>query len=98
MTNKTGYMYIIEDRDEIFIEGTRVTVGHIIRSLDFGKKSSTLDIEAIVSMYSPGYLTPAKLYSALAYFYDNKEKVISSLREGVPEGFVLDKKGSYVLR
>lgn len=58
---------------QAIIEGTRIAVWHIVGY--YYKVGMT--VEEILAEWE--YLTPAQLFSALAYYHDNKEE-IDSLR------------------
>lgn len=51
------------------IEGTRIAVWHII---DYYYKAG-MSVEEIIAEWD--YLTPSQVFSALAYYHDNKEEV-----------------------
>jgi uncharacterized protein (DUF433 family) len=51
------------------IEGTRIAVWHIV---DYYYKAG-MSVEEIVAEWD--YLTPAQVFSALAYYHDNKQTV-----------------------
>ena len=51
------------------IEGTRIAVWHII---DYYYKVG-MSVEEILADWD--YLTPAQVFSALAYYYDHKEEI-----------------------
>src|SRR2546427_11290033 len=59
---------------ESIIENTRIAVWHIV---DYYYKTG-MSVEEILTDWD--YLTPAQVFSALAYYHDNKEE-IDSLRE-----------------
>lgn len=94
----TLYRYIVEESGDAFIEGTRISVAEIAVTLEFGARVNESDIERIVKLYPEGYLSPAKIYSALAYFYDNREIVMRTIRDKPDSYFVRDGKGVWVHR
>ena len=51
------------------IEGTRIAVWHIV---DYYYKSG-MTVEEILAEWD--YLTPAQVFSALAYYHDNQEEI-----------------------
>ncbi len=54
---------------EAIIEGTRIAVWHVV---DYYYKVG-MSVEEILADWD--YLTPSQVYSALAYYYDNKEEI-----------------------
>ncbi len=95
---KTIYNYIFEDEaGEAFLEGTKISVAQIVRTLEFGHKATLSDLQNILALFPIGYLTLAKMYSAMVYYQDNKLKIESQLRSLIPEGFTKDKYGNYVM-
>ena len=51
------------------IEGTRIAVWHIV---EYYYKTG-MSVEEIVAEWD--YLTPAQIFSALAYYHDNREEI-----------------------
>ncbi len=54
---------------EAIIKGTRIAVWHIV---DYYYRAG-MSIEEILADWD--YLTPAQVFSALAYYHDNKEEI-----------------------
>ncbi len=76
--HKTAYPHIVKtdgvNGGAATIEGTRIAVWHVVGYYyELG-----MSVEAIVMDWD--YLTPAQIFSALAYYHDNKEE-IDKLRE-----------------
>lgn len=69
----TGYPHIVKIDGvcggEATIEGTRIAVWHII---GYYYKVG-MSVEEILSEWE--YLTPAQVFSALAYYHDNKDEI-----------------------
>jgi len=76
--HETSYPHIVKVDGvcggESIIENTRIAVWHIV---DYYYKTG-MSVEEILTDWD--YLTPAQVFSALAYYHDNKEE-IDSLRE-----------------
>jgi uncharacterized protein (DUF433 family) len=72
-TAPTSYPHIVKAQgvcgSQATIEGTRIAVWHIV---DYYYKAG-LSAEDILSEWD--YLTAAQVFSALAYYHDNKEEV-----------------------
>lgn len=60
---------------EAIIEETRIAVWHIV---DYFYKAG-MSVEDILADWD--YLTPAQVFSALAYYHDNKEEIDRQRRE-----------------
>ena len=96
MVSKTEYKHVVIDSTgDAFIEGTRISVAEIVATLDFGKALEERIVQ-LVQHYPQNYLTNAKIYSALAFFYDHKEQVLASLGTSPPKGFTKDKYENWV--
>ncbi len=54
---------------EATIEGTRIAVWHLV---DYYYKAG-MSVEEILAEWN--YLTPAQVFSALAYYHDNQEEI-----------------------
>ena len=76
--HETAYPHIVivdgVSGGELIIENTRIAVWHIV---DYYYKTG-MSVEEILADWD--YLTPAQVFSALAYYHDNKEE-IDRLRE-----------------
>lgn len=95
---RTAYRHVVVDETgEAFVEGTKICVARIANNLNFGE---VLDgkIEELCRNYGPGYLTPAKIYSALAYAHDNREEIMKDLSGSPPPGFKKDEKGNWAYK
>lgn len=70
---RTAYPHIVKVEGvcggEAIIEGTRIAVWHVV---GYYYKVG-LTAEEIVAEWD--YLTPAQVFSALAYYHDNKEEI-----------------------
>lgn len=96
--NKTEYRHVVKaESGEAFVEGTRIPVVVVANTLDFG---AALDskVKELCDLYPPGYLTPSKLYSALAYAHDHQVEIQEALARDPPPGFVRDAKGNWVYK
>jgi uncharacterized protein (DUF433 family) len=75
----TSYPHIVKVEGvcggEAIIEGTRITVWHIIGYY----YRAGLSVEKILADWD--YLTPAQVFSALAYYHDNREEIDRVRRE-----------------
>ncbi len=73
MAHHTSYPHIVKVDSvcggEVVIEGTRITVWHIV---GYYYKAG-MSVEEILAEWD--YLTPAQVFSALAYYHDNKEEI-----------------------
>jgi uncharacterized protein (DUF433 family) len=69
----TPYPHIVKVHNvcggQATIEGTRIAVWHIV---DYYYKAG-MSAEEILAEWD--YLTPAQIFSALAYYHDNKEEI-----------------------
>jgi uncharacterized protein (DUF433 family) len=72
-TQHTRYPHVAKARGvcggQASIEGTRIAVWHIV---DYYYKAG-MSAEEILAEWD--YLTPAQIFSALAYYHDNKEEI-----------------------
>jgi len=70
---RTAYPHIVKIDGvcggEAIIEGTRIAVWHVV---DFYYKLG-MSIEEILMDWD--YLTPAQVFSAMAYYHDNQEEI-----------------------
>ena len=82
---KTSYPHIVKKKGvcggQAIIEGTRIAVWHIV---EYFYKSG-MSVEEILADWD--YLTPAQVFSALAYYHDNKEEVERARRENSYENW-----------
>jgi len=62
------------------IEGTRVAVWSIIKWYKIG-----MSIEEIIAGFP--HLTPAQVYDAFSYYYDNQEEIEKDIEENEDESF-----------
>jgi uncharacterized protein (DUF433 family) len=73
ITYHTFYPHIVKVSDvcggEAVIKGTRIAVWHIV---GYYYKAG-MSVEEILAEWD--YLTPAQVFSALAYYHDNKEEI-----------------------
>ena len=71
--HRTSYPHIVKIEGvcggEAIIEGTRIAGWHIV---DYYYKVG-MSVEEILADWD--YLTPAQVFSALGYYYDNKEEI-----------------------
>lgn len=69
----TAYPHIVKDEGvcggEAIIEGTRIAVWHLVGYY----YEAGMSIEEILDEWH--YLTPAQVFSALAYYHDNKQEI-----------------------
>src|ERR687895_1409488 len=69
----TPYPHVVKVQgvcgDQATIEGTRIAVWHIV---DYYYKSG-MTVEEILAEWD--YLTPAQVFSALAYYHDNQKEI-----------------------
>jgi len=76
---KTAYPHIVKVDGvlggDALIEGTRIAVWHIV---GYYYKVG-MSVEDILAEWN--YLTPAQLFSALAYYHDNKEEIDAAREE-----------------
>ncbi len=99
MLTTTEYKHIVKEASgDVFVEGTRISVAEIVNTLEFGSKASESNIEALVHLYPEGYLTQAKLYSALAYYHDHADQIQKSLRDHPPAEFKKDANGNWIFK
>jgi uncharacterized protein (DUF433 family) len=72
-TQQTRYPHIVKAQGvcggQATIEGTRIAVWHIV---DYYYKAG-MSVEEILAEWD--YLTSAQIFSALAYYHDNKEEI-----------------------
>lgn len=77
--HKTAYPHIVKIDGlcggDAVIEGTRIAVWHVV---DFFYKMG-MSVEEILADWD--YLSPAQLYSALAYYHDNKDEIDRAIQE-----------------
>jgi uncharacterized protein (DUF433 family) len=70
---QTSYPHIVKVDgvcgDQATIEGTRIAVWHIV---DYYYRAG-MSVEEIIAEWD--YLTPGQVFSALAYYHDNKEEI-----------------------
>src|ERR1043165_3061262 len=73
IAERTPYPHIVKvdnvSGKEAVIEGTRIAVRHIV---GYYYKAG-MSVEEILAEWS--YVTPAQVFSALAYYHDNKEEI-----------------------
>jgi len=71
--SRTAYPHIVKVEGicggEAILEGTRIAVWHVV---DYFYKIG-LSVDDILADWD--YLTPAQVFSALAYYHDNKDEV-----------------------
>jgi uncharacterized protein (DUF433 family) len=71
--NRTAYPHIVKAEGlcggQVVIEGTRIAVWHIV---DYYYRAG-MSVEEILAEWE--YLTPAQVFSALAYYHDNKDEI-----------------------
>ncbi len=71
--HSTSYPHIVKIDGvcggEAVIEGTRIAVRHVVGYY----YSAGMSVEEIVAEWD--YLTPAQIFSALAYYHDNKDEI-----------------------
>jgi uncharacterized protein (DUF433 family) len=76
---RTAYPHIVKVDGvlggDAIIEGTRIAVWHIV---GYYYKVG-MSVEDILAEWN--YLTPAQLFSALAYYHDNKEEIDAAREE-----------------
>ncbi len=69
----TAYPHVVKVQGvcggQAIIEGTRIAVWHIV---DYYYKAG-MTVEEILAEWD--YLTPAQVFSALAYYHDNREEI-----------------------
>jgi uncharacterized protein (DUF433 family) len=74
--HQTAYPHIIKKDGvldgEAIIEGTRIAVWHVV---GYYYKVG-LTVEEILAEWD--YLTPAQVFSALAYYHDNREEIVAA--------------------
>jgi uncharacterized protein (DUF433 family) len=72
-THRTTYSHIVKAEgvcgEQAIIEGTRIAVWHIV---DYYYKAG-MSAEDILGEWD--YLTPAQVFSALAYYHDNQDEI-----------------------
>ena len=72
-THHTLYPHVVKVQgicgNQATLEGTRIAVWHIV---DYYYKSG-MSVEEILAEWD--YLTPAQVFSALAYYHDNREEI-----------------------
>ncbi len=73
MIHQTAYPHIVKAESvcggEAIIEGTRIAVWHVF---DYYYKAG-MSAEEILAEWD--YLTPAQVFSALAYYHDNRDEI-----------------------
>ena len=78
-THYTSYPHIVKVEGvcggEAIIEGTRIAVWHIVGYY----YRAGMSVEEILADWD--YLTPAQVFSALAYYHDNREEIDRVRRE-----------------
>jgi|SRR3954451_17930613 len=76
---RTAYPHIVKVEGvcggKAIIEGTRFAVWHLVNHY----YENGMTVEAILAEWN--YLTPAQVFSALAYYQDNKEEIDQIRRE-----------------